>query len=467
MLKVFNSLTEQKEEFIPLDKGKIRMYVCGPTVYGPGHIGHARTYSAFDMIRRYLEYLHYQVNYVVNITDVHDDMIKRAREQNTDLFSLGKKYTDVFFKDLTALHIQPATVHPKVTEHIPEIISLIQILLKKRFAYETEDGVYFKVSAFADYGKLSKIKKTTQVTGLRVNTDKYEKHSAQDFALWKKVKTGEEGIASWDAPFGNGRPGWHIECSAMNLKHLGTQIDLHGGAQDLKFPHHENEIAQSEAATGKKPFVKYWLHSGFLNVEGEKMSKSLGNYIEIQDLLKKHSGKEFRFFISQMHYRSRLDFSWNELEKTIRSLNGLNLFLQRLQEVSKQGIVSDKIQKLTETARESFIAEMNDDFNFPNGWAVVYAFEKQVNKAMDLGNFSKQDTRIVLDFFKELDSIFEIFSWEQLTVQLTSKEKELIDLREKLRKEKKFKEADAVRVQLTQLGIQLDDTSEGLKIRKL
>src|SRR3989344_6508723 len=262
MLKLYNTLARKEEEFKPIEKGKIKMYVCGPTVYGPGHIGHARTYIAFDIIRRYLEYRGYKVKYVVNITDVHDDMITKAREQGITIFQLADKNIALFLKDIDELGIARPDVMPRVTAHIKEIIEMVKALQEKGFAYETDDGVYFSIRKFKDYGKLGKIRVKKGVTGTRVETDKYEKDNPMDFALWKKAKEGEP---SWPSPWGEGRQGRHIECSAMSTKYLGARFDIHGGAVDLVFPHHENEIAQSEAALGKKPFVKYWMHAGFLN----------------------------------------------------------------------------------------------------------------------------------------------------------------------------------------------------------
>src|SRR3989344_7446976 len=327
MLSVYNTRTRKVEEFTPLKKGEIGMYVCGPTVYGPGHIGHARTYTAFDIIRRYLDFRGFRVKYVVNITDVHDDMIKAANEKGITIFELAGKNIALFMKDLEALGIKKPDVMPRVTEHIKEIIEMVETLKKKGFAYETDDGVYFAISKFKDYGKLGNVKPKKSVSGTRVETDKYEKENPMDFALWKKAKEGEP---SWESPFGAGRPGWHIECSAMSSKYLGKQFDVHGGAVDLVFPHHENEIAQSEACFGKSPFVKYWLHAGFLNVAGEKMSKSLGNFITIPELLEKYDAKAFRYFIASLHYRSRVDFNDEAIAQAGKNLEKWDNLIQEL-----------------------------------------------------------------------------------------------------------------------------------------
>ncbi len=309
MLKIYNSLTKEKEIFKPLKAQKVSFYACGPTVYGPGHIGHARTYIAFDIIKRYLEYKGYKVKFVMNITDVHDDIISAAIKEKIDIFTLGNKYTKLFLEEQEKLGIKKADVYPRVTEHIKEIIKFIQELEKKGFAYERNGSVYFDVAKFKDYGKLSGIKPKEAKICTRVQTDKYEKKEACDFVLWKKIKSGEP---FWESPFGKGRPGWHIECSVMSKKHLGEQIDIHAGAKDLKFPHHENEIAQSEAMIDK-PFVKYWLHAGLLTINGQKMSKSLGNYIEIGDVLKKWKSRTIRMFVCSSHYQSNLNWSEKNL----------------------------------------------------------------------------------------------------------------------------------------------------------
>ncbi len=463
MIKVSNTLGGKKEKLVPVKKDCIRMYVCGPTVYGPAHIGHARTYIAFDIIRRYLEFKGFNVKFVMNITDVHDDMIKRANEEGISIFQLGDKNIKLFFKDMNALDIKPASKYPRVTEEIPAIIEAVQKLVEKGYAYETDDGVYFDVSKFPEYGKLSGIKFKQGITGTRVDTDKYEKKQAQDFAVWKKAKPNEP---FWDSPFGKGRPGWHIECSVMSSKYLGLPLDIHGGAIDLVFPHHENEIAQSEAAFGVKPFVKYWLHTGFLNVEGQKMSKSLGNFITIPELLKEFSAKEFRFFIASTHYKSRINFSKKEMEKYRRTLKKLNEFLHRLQEVQSEKGDNVSVEKLIEQSRASFIEQMDNDFSFPNAWSVVFEFESQMNKLLAEGKVSKKSAEKALEFMKEIDSIFRVFSFKK-EVPLDKEIKRLIAKRNEFRKKKDFASADKIRDELKARGIILLDTPEGTKWRKL
>ena len=462
MVLIYNTLSGKKEEFNPIEKNKIRMYVCGPTVYGPAHLGHARTYVAFDIIRRYLEFRGYAINFVVNITDIHDDIIKRANELNINFLELTEKFTENYFQNMKSLKIKDASIYPKVTDNIPEIIKIVKTLKDRGYAYETEDGVYFNVAKMADYGKLSHIKISKQKTGTRVETDKYEKEEARDFALWKKQKPGEP---SWDSPFGKGRPGWHIECSALSTKHLGTQIDIHGGARDLIFPHHENEIAQSECRFGKKPFVRYWLHSGFLTVAGQKMSKSLGNYIIIEDLLREYSAEEFRFFIAQSHYRSPINFSKEEMKKSRNSLSRLNEFIQRLLDVQKAGELT--VKKDVDLARKNFVKEMDYDFNLPKAWVHLFKLESLINKKIAEEKFTKEDSDYAIQFFKDVDSFLQVFLFEKKLFELSAEEKAFVDKRNELRAQKKWAEADVIRQELLKKGIELTDTKEGTKWKRI
>ncbi len=462
MIKVHNTLTRKKDEFKPIKGKEVGMYVCGPTVYGPGHIGHAKTYVSFDIIRRYLEYRGYKVTYVVNITDIHDDIIKKANEQNTTIFKLADKNIELFFNDLDQLGIKKADENPRVTEVIPEIIEMVKTLQEKGFAYETDDGIYYDISKFKDYGKLSGVKIDKQKTGTRIDTDKYEKENAMDFALWKKAKEGEP---SWESPWGKGRPGWHIECSVMSKKFLGDQFDIHGGAVDLVFPHHENEIAQSEAATGKKPFVKYWMHGGFLNVEGEKMSKSLGNFIEIPELLARYDPKVFRFFVSGVQYRSRIDFTEKSMGEVKENLDKFNNTIRNLLELDS-GNENKAIDNLIEETRKKFAEEMDDDFNTPAAWAVLNEFIRNVNKIYDEGKLGKGNAKKIIEFLKEIDSVFVVFTFETEKEELEPELAALIEKREKARKEKDWKRADEIREKLNAKGIVLNDTSGGVKWRR-
>ncbi len=468
MLKAYNTLTRKTEPFRPLKKGHVGMYVCGPTVYGPGHIGHARTYTAFDIIRRYLEYRGYKVKYVVNITDIHDDIIKRAKEEGTSIFELADRNIALFLKDIDALGIKRPDITPRVTEHIKEIIDMAKTLQEKGFAYETDDGVYFAISKFKDYGKLSGIKVKKSVSGTRVEADKYEKGSAMDFALWKKAKEGEP---SWPSPWGEGRPGWHIECSAMSTKYLGSRFDIHGGAVDLVFPHHENEICQSECCTGKKPFVKYWLHAGFLNVRGEKMSKSLGNFITIPGLLQKSGPKAFRFFISSLHYRSRVDFNEEAIARAAKGLESWNSTIQELlaaQESAAPAKAGPEVKKLVSTARKGFTTAMDSDFNLPNAWAALYKFQSGINALIAHQKLSQAGAKEALSFLKELNAIFGFFDFERKAKEELSAElMALLKKRDEARARKNFPESDKLRQELRQNGIEVLDTPQGQKWKRL
>ncbi|HLC79704.1 MAG TPA: cysteine--tRNA ligase [archaeon] len=459
MLKVYNTLSKKAEIFKPRRANEVSMYVCGPTVYGPGHIGHARTYSAFDLIRRYLEYRGYSVKYVVNITDVHDDMITQANKEGITIFELANRNIPLFLKDLDELGIKKPTLMPRVTEHIGEIVAMVKDLQKKGFAYETDDGVYYSIQKFSGYGKLSNIKVKKSVSGKRVQTDKYEKQNPMDFALWKKAKENEP---AWDSPWGKGRPGWHIECSAMSTKYLGPKIDIHGGAVDLVFPHHENEIAQSEAALGKKPFVKYWLHAGFLNVGGEKMSKSLGNYITIPQLLEKFNPRAFRYFISILHYRSRVDFSDKAIEAAQKNLYKWQGTIDGLLGI-KEGTQNPKIKKEIENARSGFIKAMDSDFNLPNAWACLYKLQSELNSAISMQKISQKDVQDALVFLREINEIFGFFDFEKKEEKLSPQIMGLIEMREKYRKEKDFASSDLIRSQLLEKGIELIDTAQGIR----
>ncbi len=423
----YNSITKKKEKFRSLQKKIIRMYVCGPTVYGPSHLGHAVTYIRFDFLRRFLEFLNYRVKFVMNITDIHDDILKKSRELKIPPKKLADKYAKEFYKDLESLKIKKAFKYPRVSEHLKEIINLIKTLVEKGYAYETGDGVYFDISKFKNYGKLSGIKIEKEITGTRVKTDKYEKEEAFDFALWKK----ENDEWLFDSPWGKGRPGWHIECSAMSIKYLGIPFDLHGGAIDLIFPHHENEIAQSEAAFNKK-FVNFYLHSGLLYVNGQKMSKSLGNYIELRDFLKKYPARFLRFFVFLHHYRSPIDFNDKNLKNSWETYFNLNEKIKKL-----------KGQNLKKKDLQNLVKILKDDFNSPKFFASLYELiEENKISLKDLQKFDK--------------FLLFLFPWKKLTI----KEKKLIKQREKLRREKKFKEADKIRTDLEKKFIYLQDLKD-------
>jgi cysteinyl-tRNA synthetase len=445
-IKFYNSLTKEKEDFKPLKDKLIRMYVCGPTVYGPSHLGHAVTYIRFDFIRRYLEFLGYKVRFVMNITDIHDDILKKSRELNVKPKNLADKYTKEFFKDIESLKIKKAFKYPRVSDHLKEIINLIKILIKKGYAYETSDGVYFSVSKFKGYGRLSGRRLESAVTGTRVKTDKYEKEEVVDFALWKK----ENDEWLFNSPWGKGRPGWHIECSAMSIKYLGMPFDIHGGAIDLIFPHHENEIAQSEAAYGKK-FVNFYLHSGLLYVNGQKMSKSLGNYIELRDYLKENSPRFLRFFVFKHHYRSPIDFNEENIKEAKSSFESLNEKIAKLDQIKN---LKGKRSLNIKSYERKVLEALNDDFNSPLALSYIFELLNEAENLLIKEELKEKSRKEVLGFLKKLDKfMLFLFPWQKIDKKIIK----LVKKREKLRNLKKFEEADKIREELKKLGIKVVD----------
>ena len=456
MLKLYNSLTKEKQIFKPLKDKEVSFYVCGPTVYGPGHIGHARTYIAFDIIRKYLEYKNYKVKYVMNLTDVHDDIIKQAKKEGINIFTLSKKYIRLFLQDQKNLGIKPADVYPRVTENIKEIIEFIEKLKKAGFAYESKGSVYFDVSKFENYGKLSNVKIKKAKICTMVETDKYEKDKASDFVLWKAKKPNEP---SWKSPWSDGRPGWHIECSTMIKKYLGEQIDIHGGAEDLKFPHHENEIAQSEAIAKKKPFVRYWLHAGLLNIGGAKMSKSLKNFIIIPDVLKKWDVRTIRMFVASSHYRSNLNYTEKTLLQAKKNIKKIDEFVGKLKKITNKE--SANINNLLLRTKKDFEEAMDDDFNTPEALASVFGMMKDINKI----KISKTEAKEIINFLKQIDKIFNFLIPKQKE-KIPQEIKNLAKKRETYRKQKKWQQADAIRKKIESLGFDIKDAKSGLTVNK-
>ncbi|WP_461864316.1 cysteine--tRNA ligase [Thermococcus sp.] len=466
-MRVYNTLTKQKEEFRPLREGEVRMYVCGPTVYDYTHLGHARTYVAFDVIRRYLEHKGYMVLMVMNFTDIDDKIIRRANETGEDPKELAEKFLRYFLEDMTALKIKPADIYPRVTEHIEEIIDFVRKLEDRGYAYEGSDGVYFEVQKFGDYGKLSGIKVEELRQGARVEPGEGKKNP-EDFALWKKAKPGEP---KWPSPWGEGRPGWHIECSTMSTKYLGEQFDIHGGGNDLIFPHHENEIAQTEACTGKQ-WVRYWLHTGFLMVNGEKMSKSLGNFITIREMLKRYNPEVIRLFILQRHYRTPLDYTEEGIEHAKNNLERLYNTLENIRVAMSKAELPFRWEKeefeaynAIRDARKKFYDAMDDDFNTAEALKAVFEVSNAVNRYLTrVEKPAESILRKALEFFKAVSEVFGIFEdyfreqkagGEEALIQF------LIDVRARLRKERNFALADRIRAELREMGIQLEDTPEG------
>ena len=449
-LKVYNTLTHNKDGFKPREGKRVKLFVCGPTVYDYAHIGHAKTYVQFDIIAKYLQCAGYDVFYLQNITDIDDKIIQRAKEKKIKPIELAKQFEEEYYKDVQALGINSVSKFARATDYIKEIINQVKVLMDKGFAYIVEgDGIYFNLSKFPEYGKLSGRKSLEAEDAVSRIDESVKKRNRGDFCLWKKSKPDEP---KWDDPwFNGGRPGWHIEDTAISEKFFGPQYDVHGGARDLIFPHHEAEIAQMESASGKKPFVKYWLHTGFLNVKGQKMAKSMGNFITIKDALKKYDGKVIRMFYISGHYRSPIDFSEELLEQAKNSLERLNDFTRKVRS-SKEKDDDGLIEK----TRKEFVKHMDDDFDTPKAIAAIFDFIKEVNKK----GGGKKSYEIMLEF----DSIFNVLETKE--DKIPEEIKKLVDDREKARVEKDFKKGDAIREEIKKKGYILEDSEEGTAIKK-
>ncbi len=464
MLKLYNTLTKQVEELIPLNPPNVGMYICGPTVYDFFHIGNARTFIMADIIRKYLEFKGYNVKYVMNLTDIDDKIIKKSIEEKIPASEVARKYSEAFFEDIKRLNIKPATLYPKATEHIDEIIKMIKALVDSHAAYNVNGNVFYDVPGFNGYGKLSGKNIEELESGARVEIME-EKKNPLDFALWKKSKEGEP---FWASEWGNGRPGWHIECSAMSCRHLGETFDIHAGGNDLIFPHHENEIAQSEASN-KKPFVKYWIHFGFLNINKEKMSKSLGNFFTAREVLAKYSAEAIRLFFAQAHYRGPIDFSDELLDAAEKGLEKLKNFRSTIETAlnkNKQDGIDPGFD--FQSFEKRFISALDDDFNTPQAIAVIFDFVKEANKTIAENDNLHLKFYIAVKSFliKTAGDVLGIISFEKKELKqdsLLENEliKILIDIRLKAKSEKNFQLADDIRKKLENLGITLKDTKEG------
>ncbi len=468
MLQLYNTLTNQKEKFEPLNPGKVTMYVCGPTVYNYIHIGNARSAVAFDTIRRYLEYRGFEVNYVSNFTDVDDKIIKASQEMNLSVKEITEKFINAFYEDTSALNVKKATLNPRVMDNMDDIIKFIEVLVQKGYAYESAGDVYYKTRKFKDYGKLSGqlIDDLEQGASSRVDDiDQDKKQDPLDFALWKKVKQGE---ISWNSPWGQGRPGWHIECSVMSTKYLGDTIDIHAGGQDLEFPHHENEIAQSEAKTGKK-FARYWLHNGFVTIgeEDQKMSKSLGNFVTVHDLLKKVNPQVIRFFMSTTQYRRPIRYSSANLNEAKVNLNKLQTAYENLSYRLKDSVEGNdkEVEANFANLEKDFVKVMDDDFNVQNGISVVYEMAKQLNVYSEKEKVYTDTINNLINTYKKVVEIFGIsFSEEKELLDDTIEQ--LIQERNEARKNKNFKCSDEIRDLLKEQGIILEDTAQGTRWKR-
>jgi cysteinyl-tRNA synthetase len=464
MLKLYNTLTKRVEEFTPINPPDVGMYICGPTVYDYFHIGNARTFIMADMIRRYLEFKGYNLKFVMNLTDIDDRIIKKSIEEKIPASEVARKYSEAFFEDIRRLKIKSATLYPKATEHIDEIIRMIKILVDNDVAYNVNGNVFYDVSKFKTYGKLSGKNIDELEAGARVEVME-EKKSPLDFALWKKSKEGEP---FWGSEWGNGRPGWHIECSAMSCRHLGETFDIHAGGNDLIFPHHENEIAQSEASN-KKMFVIYWIHFGFLNINKEKMSKSLGNFFTAREVLSKYSAEAIRLFFAQAHYRGPVDFTDELLdaaEKGLEKLKNLRSAIESALHKNKPDGVNPDFD--FQTFENRFIKTLDDDFNTPQAVAVIFDFVKEVNRTI------AEKENLNIDFYKKIkdflirtaENVLGIINFDVIELKSDSLLENkliqlLIDIRLRAKKDKNFQLADGIRKSLDEFGITLKDTKDG------
>ena len=467
-MKLYNTMSKKKEEFVPLEQDKVKMYVCGPTVYNFIHIGNARPMIVFDTVRRYFEYKGYEVNFVSNFTDVDDKIIKKAIEEGVTADEISKRYIAECKKDMEGMNVKPATTHPLATEEIGGMIELIRTLIDKGFAYEKNGTVYYRTRKFADYGKLSHKNLDDLRSGNRslLVTGEDEKEDPLDFVLWKPKKEGEP---AWESPWSEGRPGWHIECSEMSKKYLGEQIDIHAGGEDLIFPHHENEIAQSEAANGKE-FAKYWLHNGFLNIDNRKMSKSLGNFFTVREISEKYDLQVLRFFMLSAHYRSPLNFSAelmesakNGLERIVTAVENLRFLMKNAQAEAMNESEKEAFAKTREYV-EGFEKAMDDDFNTADAVAAVFELVKYANTTAD-GDSSKEYLQGILDVLGKLTDVLGIIV-EKKEELLDADIEALIEERQAARKEKNFARADEIRDELLARGIILKDTREGVQWKR-
>ncbi|BFH65475.1 cysteine--tRNA ligase [Paenibacillus azoreducens] len=465
-LRIYNTLHRSKEEFVPQEPGKVKMYVCGPTVYDYIHIGNARPMIFFDVVRMYLEQIGNGVNYVVNFTDVDDKLIRKAEQMNSTVPEVADTFIKAYYEDLEGLGIQKATVNPRVTENMDNIIAFIQELEKKGFAYEKGGDVFYRTNKFPDYGKLSHQKLDELQFGIRINVDERKEHP-EDFVLWKAAKPGE---IFWSSPWGNGRPGWHIECSAMARRYLGDTIDIHGGGQDLQFPHHECEVAQSEALTGK-PLAKYWMHNGYIKINNEKMSKSLGNGILVKDLRKQFKKEAIRYFMLSTHYRNPLNFNAETMDQATNSVeriaNAVSNLKHRLNTAvpDGHGPVREELKQKLEGILKQYYEKMDDDFNTPDAITSIFEWVNEANSLLQEPAVNPEELKEMLAVFEELNAVLRLYIADE--EQLLDEEVEkLIAERTQARKDKNWSRADEIRDQLAAQGILLEDTAQGMRWRR-
>ncbi len=463
--RIYNTMSRAKEELLPLDGEHVRMYTCGPTVYNYAHIGNFRAYMFEDLLRRYIKFSGFKVTQVQNLTDVDDKTIRSSIEKGLPLKEYTKTYIEAFFADLAKLNIEPAEHYPAATDYIPEMITLIEKLFEKGYAYQSEDGsVYYSIDKFADYGKLARLDREGMQSGARVDQDEYDKDNAADFALWKAYVP-EDGDVVWDSPWGRGRPGWHIECSAMSMKLLGESFDIHTGGVDNIFPHHEDEIAQSEAATGK-PYSKYWMHCGYLVVDGKKMSKSVGNFYTLREILDMgYTGREVRYELLSGHYRQSLNFAFKSLDANRAALKRLDEFSAKIKESISNETKAGDLPVWAADTRKTFAAAMDDDMNISGAMAAIFDTVHAGNKAMAEIPSTGEEALAVSNLWKELDTVLGILELPEEAVSLEVTE--LLEARTQARNEKNWAESDRIRDALAELGWTVKDTPEGPKLRKL
>ncbi|GEL06037.1 cysteine--tRNA ligase [Rummeliibacillus stabekisii] len=463
-IQIFNTLTREKELFVPLEEGKVKMYVCGPTVYNYIHIGNSRPVIVYDTVRRYLTYRGYDVTYVSNFTDVDDKIIKAANELGEEVPELTERFINAYFEDITALGCQKADAHPRVTEHMDEIIDFIKVLVDKGYAYESQGDVYYRTRKFEGYGKLSHQSVDDLKVGARIEAGE-KKEDALDFALWKAAKPGE---ISWESPWGKGRPGWHIECSVMVHNHFGDTIDIHAGGQDLTFPHHENEIAQSEAYSGKT-FARYWMHNGYINIDNEKMSKSLGNFILVHDIIQQIDPQVLRFFMLSVHYRHPINFAQDLVEAAAAGLERIRTsytnLKHRLQVSANLEDADTSYLDEIKKQRLDFETAMDDDFNTANAIAALFSLSTEANKYLNQENTNKEVLSAFIDTLSELSHVLGLEL--EVKEELVDDEIDaLIEERQQARKDRDFKRADEIRDQLKEMNIILEDTRQGVRWKR-
>lgn len=459
-MRVFNTLTRRKEELVPIKEGEVKIYACGPTVYNFIHIGNARPICVFDVLRRYLEYRGYNVTFVQNFTDIDDKIIKRANEEGTDYVTVSEKYIEEFWKDAKGLNFRPATVHPKATENIDKIIEIVSGLIEKGHAYEVDGDVYFSTKTCKEYGKLSHQPLEDLEAGARIMVGDI-KRDPMDFALWKAAKPGEP---YWDSPWGKGRPGWHIECSAMNIRYLGESIDIHCGGQDLIFPHHENEIAQSECFTDKQ-FAKYWMHNGYINVDNVKMSKSLGNFFTVRDVAEKYGYEPIRYLMISSSYRSPINYSVDIIEQCKASLARLYTCRDSLDFELKNAVdgeLNAEIKSQLDKRVEQFVEAMDDDLNTADGISAVFELVRDINTLVIGQKQSKATVEYAIKLFDELTGVLGLV-YNRSSDALDEDIDAMIEARTQARKDKNWAEADRIRDELKAMGIVLEDTAQGVK----